>query len=83
MNDLEIFRAMTVACEMFAEFRVADLAALLGHVEASRFEQLMGQAFPLYKSSWPVLVGEEAATAVGVVAAMVESGDLAAEGKAQ
>jgi hypothetical protein len=76
MNDLEIFRAMTVACEMFADFRVADLASLLGRFEASRFEQLMSQAFPLYKAAWPGLAGEEAATAVAVVAAMVESGDL-------
>ncbi len=78
MNDLEIFRAMTVACEMFADFRVADLADLLGRIEASRFEQLMSQAFPLYKTTWPALAGEEAATAIGMVAAMVESGDLAA-----
>lgn len=76
MNDLEIFLAMTVACEMFSEFRVADLAHLLGHFEASRFEHLMGEAFPLAKTSWPVLAGEEAATAIGLVAAMVESGDL-------
>ena len=37
MNDLEIFLTMTVACEMFSEFRVADIENLLGHFEASRF----------------------------------------------
>jgi len=73
-----MFRAMTVACEMFSDFRVTDLTALLGRLEASRFEHLMVQAFPLYRTSWPALVGEEAATAIGLVAAMVESGDLTA-----
>jgi hypothetical protein len=77
MNDLEIFLTMTVACEMFSDFRVADIERLLGHFEASRFERLMSKAFPLQEASWPVLSGEEAATAVGLVAALVESGDLA------
>jgi hypothetical protein len=79
MNDLEIFRAMTMACEMFSEFRVVDIENLLGQFEARRFERLMGHAFPLQETSWPVLTGEEAATAVGLVAAMVESGDLLGE----
>ena len=79
MNDLEIFLAMTAACEMFSEFRVAEIERLLGHFEASRFERLMGQVFPLQESLWPVLSGREAATAVGLVAAMVESGDLVGE----
>jgi hypothetical protein len=76
MNDLEILRAMTAACEMFSAFCVAEIGHLLGQFEARRFERLMSQAFPLQETLWPVLSGEEAATAVGLVAALVESGDL-------
>ncbi len=76
MNDLEIFIVMATACEMFADFAVVDIRNLLGQFEASRFERLMGRAFPLEEARWLALSGEEAATAVGLVAAMVDAGDL-------
>jgi hypothetical protein len=76
MNDFEIILAMAAACELFIDFSVAEVRQLLSPFEAHRFERLMAEVFAVQEASWTGLAGDEAATAVGLVAAMVDSGDL-------
>jgi hypothetical protein len=76
MNDFEIFLVMAAACELLSDFTISDIRALLGPFETSRFERVMSAAYPVQEAEWPNLLGAEAATAVSLVAAMVETGDL-------
>lgn len=76
MEDLEIFMVMAAACELLSDFKLADIRQLLGPFETYRFERVMSDAFPVQEAAWPGLAGDEAATAVSLVAAMVETGDL-------
>jgi hypothetical protein len=76
MDDFEIFMVMAAACELLSGFTIADIRQLLDPIETCRFERVMSDAFPVQEAAWPGLAGEEAATAVSLVAAMVETGDL-------
>ena len=76
MNDFEIFLVMATACELLGDFTIADIRQLLAPFETHRFERVMSEAFPVQEAAWPNLLGAEAATALSLVAAMVETGDL-------
>jgi hypothetical protein len=76
MDDFEIFLVMAAACELLTDFTIAEIRQLLAPFEIHRFERVMSAAFPAQETAWPGLLGEEAATAVSLVAAMVETGDL-------
>ena len=75
MYDLHVFAVVAAACEMMEHFAIADIRQLLPSFESIRFTRIMDAIFTNGDSTWLSLQGAEAATAVSLVAAIVEGGD--------